>query len=334
MEAGSRRPRLPSPDPRLRAVGALALVFLGFVVWYGLKDPRVLLQAIVSGLLIGGVYALSALGLTLIFGVMRIINFAHGTFLMLGMYAAFWLLRGFGGLPGGIDPYVGLLAIVPLFFLLGVGIQRALVNRVLEAPEHSQLLLTLGVSLILQNAALAVFGPTPQSVNTAYSAWTWNISLGTLDLFVSMSRLFACLAALAVCGLLFLLLQRTDIGKAMRAAAEERDGAELVGIDVRSVYGIAFGIGIACVALAGAVVLPFFRVSPDVGEVFVLIAFVTVVLGGMGNLPGALLGGFLIGIAENLGALLPAPSLKLLVVFTIFVLVLLFKPTGLLGARQ
>src|SRR5919199_1329539 len=138
------------------AIAAIGLLFLGFIVLYGLKDPRVLLQAIVSGLLIGGVYALSALGLTLIFGVMRIINFAHGTFLMLGMYAAFWLLRGFstGGLsfPGGIDPYLGLIAVVPLFFLLGAAIQRLLVNRVLEAPEHSQLLLTLGVSLIFQNA--------------------------------------------------------------------------------------------------------------------------------------------------------------------------------------
>src|SRR5919197_6306649 len=220
------------------AVGALGLLFLAFVVWYGLKDPRVLLQAIVSGLLIGGVYALSALGLTLIFGVMRIINFAHGTFLMLGMYAAFWLLRGFtrGGLgfPGGLDPYPGLILIVPAFFALGVAIQRALINRVLDAPEHSQLLLTLGVSLIFQNTALALFGPTQESVNTAYSAWTWNVQLAGIDLFVSMARLFACLAALAVCGLLFLLLHRTDVGKAMRAAAEERDGAELVGINVRA----------------------------------------------------------------------------------------------------
>jgi branched-chain amino acid transport system permease protein len=320
------------------AILALGLLLLAFVVWYGLKDARVLLQAILSGLLIGGVYALSALGLSLIFGVMRIINFAHGTFLMLGMYAAFWLLRGFGrgglSFPGGLDPYVGLIIIVPAFFLLGLAIQRSLINRVLDAPEHSQLLLTLGISLIFQNTALALFGPTPESVNTAYSSWTWTFRLAGLDLFVSMARLFACAAALAVCGLLFLLLHRTDIGKAMRAAAEERDGAELVGIDVRTVYGVAFGIGIACVALAGAVVLPFFRVSPDVGDIFVLIAFVTVVLGGMGNLMGALLGGFLIGIAENLGALLPQPSLKHLVVFAIFVLVLLFRPTGLLGAKQ
>ena len=320
------------------AILGIGLLFLGFIVWYGLRDPRVLLQAIVSGLLIGGVYALSALGLTLIFGVMRIINFAHGTFLMLGMYAAFLLLRGFGSgglrFPGGVDPYVGLIVIVPLFFLLGVAIQRVLVNRVLDAPEHSQLLLTLGVSLIFQNAALAAFGPTPESVTTAYGARTWTFQIFGIDLFVSLSRLFACLVALAVCGLLFLLLQKTDIGKAMRAAAEERDGAGLVGINVRTVYGVAFGIGIACVALAGAVVLPFFRASPDVGDIFVLIAFVTVVLGGMGNLVGALLGGFLIGIAENLGALLPQPSLKHLVVFAIFVLVLLFKPTGLLGAKQ
>lgn len=320
------------------AILALGLLFGAFIAWYGIQNPRVLLQAIVSGLLIGGVYALSAMGLTLIFGVMRIINFAHGTFLMLGMYAAFWLLRGFTrgelAFPGGIDPYLGLIVIVPAFFLLGVAIQRALINRVLDAPEHSQLLLTLGVSLIFQNTALALFGPTPESVNTPYSSWVWSFQVGGIELFVSMSRLFACLAALAVCGLLFLLLQRTDIGKAMRAAAEERDGAELVGINVRGVYGVAFGIGLACVALAGAVVLPFFRVSPEVGDIFVLIAFVTVVLGGMGNLPGALLGGFIIGVAENLGALLPQPSLKHLVVFAIFVIVLLFKPTGLLGAKQ
>jgi branched-chain amino acid transport system permease protein len=319
-------------------IAALGLPFLGFMAWYGMQNPRVLLQALVSGLLIGGVYALSAMGLTLIFGVMRIVNFAHGTFLMLGMYAAYWLFRGFtlGGLafPGGIDPYLGLIAIVPAFLLVGVAIQRSLINRVLEAPEHSQLLLTLGVSLIFQNAALALLGPTPSSINTAYGSWVWNVQLGGIDLFVSMARLFACLTALAVCGLLFVLLHRTDVGKAMRAAAEERDGAELVGIDVRVVYGVAFGIGIACVALAGAVVLPFFRVSPEVGDIFVLIAFVTVVLGGMGNLVGALLGGILIGIAENLGALLPQPSLKHLVVFAIFVLVLLFKPTGLLGAKQ
>ena len=317
---------------------ALALLFLAFIAWYGVQNPRVLLQAIVSGLLIGGVYALSAMGLTLIFGVMRVVNFAHGTFLMLGMYAAYWLFRGFsqGGLafPGGIDPYVGLLAVVPVFFLVGVAIQRSLINRVLDAPEHSQLLLTLGISLIFQNAALALFGATPSSINTAYGSWVWNVQLGPIDLFVGMSRLFACATALAVCGLLFLLLHRTDIGKAMRAAAEERDGAELVGIDVRTVYGVAFGIGIACVAVTGAVVLPFFRVSPEVGDIFVLIAFVTVVLGGMGNLVGALLGGIIIGIAENLGALLPQPSLKHLVVFAIFVLVLLFKPTGLLGAKQ
>jgi branched-chain amino acid transport system permease protein len=278
------------------------------------------------------------MGLSLIFGVMRVVNFAHGTFLMLGMYAAYWLFRGFTqgtfAFPGGLDPYLSLIAIVPAFFLVGLAIQRTLINRVLEAPEHSQLLLTLGVSLIFQNVALALFGATPSSINTAYGAWVWAFSLGGIELFVSMSRLFACLAALAVCGLLFLLLRRTDIGKAMRAAAEERDGAELVGIDVRVVYGVAFGIGIACVALAGAVVLPFFRVSPEVGDIFVLIAFVTVVLGGMGNLVGALLGGLLIGVAENLGALLPQPSLKHLVVFAIFVLVLLFRPTGLLGTRQ
>jgi branched-chain amino acid transport system permease protein len=317
---------------------ALGLLFLAFLAWYGLQDPRVLLQAIISGLLIGGVYALSAMGLTLIFGVMRIINFAHGTFLMLGMYAAYWLFHGFSlgrfAFPGGVDPYVGLVAIVPAFFLLGVFIQRTLINRVLDAPEHSQLLLTLGVSLIFQNAALALFGATPSSINTAYGSWVWAFALGGIDLFVSMSRLLACLTALAVCGLLFLLLHRTDVGKAMRAAAEERDGAQLVGIDVRVVYGVAFGIGLACVAVTGAVVLPFFRVSPEVGDIFVLLAFVTVVLGGMGNLVGALLGGLLIGVAENLGALLPQPSLKHLVVFAIFVLVLLFRPTGLLGTRQ
>lgn len=287
-------------------------------------DLRILGQALVGGLLLGGVYALVAMGLTLIFGVMKIINFAHGTLMMLGMYASYWLFILYG-----VDPYLSILLSVPAFLLLGVAIQSLVVNFILNAPEHNQLMVTLGLSLFFQNLALALFKADYRTIRTAYSAATVNWG----DIVVSMPKLVAFATAILLCALLFLLLMRTDIGKAMRAAAEEREGALLVGIDVRRIYAIAFGLGTACVGAAGAVVLPFFYVSPDVGDVFILTAFVVVVLGGMGNFVGALLGGLIIGVVEGFGGLLPG-SLRLLVVFIIFVLVLLFKPSGLLGTKQ
>jgi branched-chain amino acid transport system permease protein len=281
-------------------------------------------QAVVSGLLIGGVYALVALGLTLIFGVMRIINFAHGTLMMLGMYATFFLYT-----VAGVDPYLSILLVGPAFFLVGVALERGVIEPNLGAPESNQLLLTLGVALFLENAALVVFSPDYRSIRLPWAARSFLVG----DAVVNLPRLiaFGCSVALAVG--LWLFLKHTDTGKAIRAAAEEREGALLVGIHIRRLSAIAFGIGSAVVAVAGSLVTPVLYVAPDVGDVFNILAFVIVVLGGMGSFVGALLGGLLVGVAESLGAAVLPGSLKQLPIFVLFVLVLLFRPTGLFGRR-
>lgn len=286
----------------------------------------VYLQSIISGLLIGGVYALIAVGLTLIFGVMKIINFAHGEFLMFGMYFAFFLSTLFG-----IDPYIAAIAALPLFLLFGWGIQAVLIRPVLGAPDMIQILLTVGISLVLQNLALFFFSADFQSLNLSYSGVTFDAGPAR----VSLARLLACIVALSVAGGLYLFLKNTDIGKALRACAEEREGALAVGIDVEKMYKIAFGLGIACVAIAGILMTPFFYIAPTVGIPFTLTAFVVVVLGGLGNIPGALVGGLIVGLVESLGEImLPVASLKSLGTFTIFILILLLRPQGLFGQKM
>ena len=285
----------------------------------------VYLQSIISGLLIGGIYALIAVGLTLIFGVMKIINFAHGEFMMFGMYFAFFLSTLFG-----IDPYIAAILALPLFLMFGWGIQAVLIRPVLGAPDMIQILLTVGISLVLQNLALFFFSADFQSLNLGYSGVTFEVGPAR----VSYSRLLACVVALSVAGGLYLFLQKTDIGKALRACAEEREGALAVGIDVERMYKIAFGLGIACVAIAGILMTPFFYIAPSVGVPFTLTAFVVVVLGGLGNIPGALVGGLIVGLVESLGEImLPAASLKSLATFSIFILILLLRPQGLFGQR-
>lgn len=282
-------------------------------------------QTIVSGLLLGGIFALVASGLTLIFGVMRILNFAHGDFLMLGMYFAFLLSVMFG-----IDPYVSAILSLPLFFGLGWIVQAYLVRPVLRAPESIQILLTVGLSLFLQNLALFLFSPDFQSMQTTYGRETVQI----LGVSVSFVRLAASAVAIVACMGLYWFLSLTDVGKALRACAEEDIGSKAVGIDVERMYKIAFGLGIACVALAGVLMTPFFYIAPQVGLSFTLTAFVVVVLGGLGSLPGALLGGFLVGVIESLGELLlPSPSMKQMATFSVFLLLLLLRPQGLFGGK-
>lgn len=286
---------------------------------------EVYLQAIISGLLIGGVYALIAVGLTLIFGVMDIINFAHGEFLAFGMYAAF-----FASMLVGVDPYLTAIAVIPLFFGVGWMVHVLFIRHVVGYSHAIQILLTLGISLVLQNLMQFLFSPDFQSLNLAYSATTFDF----LGARVSLPRLLACAGALAFGGGLYLLLQRTDIGKALRACAEEHEGALVCGIDVGRMYRIAFGLGTACVAVAGVLMTPFFYISPTVGVPFTLTAFVVVVLGGLGNVPGALIGGLIIGVVESVGALvLPEASLKQVATFGIFILILLLRPQGLFGQK-
>jgi branched-chain amino acid transport system permease protein len=223
-------------------------------------------------------------------------------------------------------------------FIIGVGIQRFAINPVMDAPIHNQLLLTLGIAIIIENLALVLFTGTPRSIELAYARNEFDLGVVTLDfplrLFgavVSLPKLIAFLVALLLAGALYLLIQRTQLGAAIRASAQEPEGAELVGIDVHRIYMITFGVGAACVGAAGSLVLPFLFVSPTAGATFTIIAFVVVVLGGMGSIPGALIGGLVIGLTQELTQLFVPGSTKFLGVFVVFLAVLLFRPEGILG---
>jgi branched-chain amino acid transport system permease protein len=283
-----------------------------------------LLQSIVSGILMGGVYSLVAIGLTLIFGVMKIINFAHGSLMMLGMFTTYWLFVLLG-----IDPYLSLFFSIPILFILGVIIERFLIAQVLDAPEHNQLLLTLGISLFIENFALFIWTPNFRTLNVQYIKKA--ATVGTI--MISFPKVIAFLFAIILTTLLYYFLKKTDLGKAIRAASEEKEGALTVGINMRRIYYVAFGVGAACVGAAGTLTAPFFYVNPHVGGIFVITAFVVVVLGGMGNFIGAFVGGIIVGLAESVGAAFVPGQLKQLIIYFIFILVLLFKPQGLFGRR-
>jgi branched-chain amino acid transport system permease protein len=283
-----------------------------------------LLQSIVSGILMGGVYSLVAIGLTLIFGVMKIINFAHGSLMMLGMFTTYWLFVLLG-----IDPYLSLFFSIPILFILGVIIERFLIAQVLDAPEHNQLLLTLGISLFIENFALFIWTPNFRTLNVQYIKKA--ATVGTV--MISFPKVIAFLFAIILTAVLYYFLKKTDLGKAIRAASEEKEGALTVGINMRRIYYVAFGVGAACVGAAGTLTAPFFYVNPHVGGIFVITAFVVVVLGGMGNFIGAFVGGIIVGLAESVGAAFVPGQLKQLIIYFIFILVLLFKPQGLFGRR-
>jgi branched-chain amino acid transport system permease protein len=287
-------------------------------------DPTLIAQSLVSGILFGGVYSLMAVGLTLIFGVMRVVNFAHGDMMVWGMYIA-WLLAS----RLGVDPVLGFAVCAAALFVLGVLVQRTLVDRIQDAPHEMQILLLLGVGLVLENSALVVFGPDPQRVRSSLLGATFWIG----PVFVDMARLVAFAGALALTCALWVFLRRTDLGRTMRATADNPYGARVVGTDVRRVYAAAFGIGAACVGAAGALVSPIIPFSPSLGLSASVTSFNIVIIGGMGSLPGAFAGGLLVSVAESLGAVFLAPSMKELVSFGILILILLFRPMGLFGRR-
>jgi branched-chain amino acid transport system permease protein len=284
-----------------------------------------ILQALFSGLLNGGIYSLVAVGLTLIFGVMRIINFAHGSLMMLGMYVSYWLF-----VLWGVDPYLSLIASGSVLFAVGVLIEAVLVSPVLEAPEHDQLLLTLGISLVIENLALFLWKADPRTVTVPYLAVAPMVG----GIMISSPRVIAFVVSLAFTAGLYVFLKRTDLGKAIRAVSQDREGALTVGINMRRIYALAFGIGCACVGAAGSLMVPFYAVDPYVGGVFVITAFVVVVLGGMGNFGGALLAALIVGLAESVAAVFIPAAMKQIVMYTIFVVVLLFRPQGLFSGRR
>ena len=281
-------------------------------------------QGLVSGLLFGGVYSLMAVGLTLIFGVMRVVNFAHGDMMVWGMYLA-WLLAT----RMGIDPYLGFGVSAAALFGLGWVVQRGLVHRIVDAPHEMQILLLLGVALILENVALVVFGPEPVRVRSPLSAAT--IWIGPV--FLDVARLVAFGVAIVLTVGLYLFLFRTRLGRQMRAAADNPYGARVIGTDVGRVYAVAFAVGSACVGAAGALTAPLLPFSPSFGLSASVTSFNIVIIGGMGSLLGAFIGGIVVSVAESLGAVFLKPSLKEVVSFSILILILLFRPTGLFGRR-
>ncbi|MGJ3240838.1 MAG: branched-chain amino acid ABC transporter permease [Anaerolineae bacterium] len=304
--------------------------------WYD-RYGVVVRQAAISGLLIGGVYGLVALGLTMIFGVLEIINFAHGALMTVGLYATFLLYDSMG-----VDPYIGLILTVPLLFVIGLVVYAVIIHPARNAPHHNQLLLTLGLTLIIENALLLTFTATPRSIRLPYARseidvfglFTLEFPLRIWGTTIQLPQLLAFLGSLILTAILYYLIQKTDLGRAIRATAQDRDGASLVGINTNWINAVTFGIGTACVGAAAALVLPFFRVEPTAGDIFNITAFVIVVLGGMGNALGALLGGLIIGLTQELSLIFFPGSSKLIGVFVIFILVLLFKPQGILGGKS
>ena len=286
-------------------------------------DFGILFPSVLNGLTTGAVYALIALGLTLIYGVLHIINFAHGAALMVALYAVYWLKARWG-----IDPYLALPLVVPAMFVLGYGLQRGIINRASHGKDENILLVTLGLSIVLENLALLFFKSDTRSIDTAYTLTTVQIG----PAFIALPKLVAFVGALVASAVLMWTVTRTDLGRAIRAVAKEKHGAKLMGIDVDHVYAMSFGIGLACLGAAACFLLPAYYVNPQVGSGFVLVAFTIVVLGGMGSFKGALLGGLLIGVVESLGGLFLGESLGQIGIFAIFIGVLLFRPQGLFGA--
>jgi branched-chain amino acid transport system permease protein len=281
-----------------------------------------ILQAIVSGLLLGGVYSLICVGLTLTFGVMRIINFAHGEFLMVAMYATYFFTVGFKA-----EPYVAIVFVLPALFLFGAAVFHFLIRPIQSRDPLNQMLLLVGLSLVLQNGALALFSPDTRAVQSSllYS----KLELG--DVIVGIPMLIAFVVSILITLALYWQLRFTELGRMIRAAASDRGAAELMGINVNRVNMLAFSIGIGCLGIAAPLMMPVYYVVPDIGTFFILIAFVVVVLGGLGNFVGAMLASFLVAIAQSIGALLMPGSTAPVLPFLLFVLVLLFKPEGLFG---
>jgi branched-chain amino acid transport system permease protein len=285
----------------------------------------VLVQTLVSGVFMGSVYALIAIGFTLVFGVTDIVNFAHGHFVMVAMFLSYLAFR-----VGGVDPYVSLLGVLPVFFGFGVVIYHLVIRQIAESPHSAHMMVTLGLLIFLENLANFAFGGDLRGVTTTYTTSSWLVG----PIAVPLARAAAAVVSLAAVVVLALFLARTRLGKAIRAAASNREGAALVGIDVGRVYLLAFALGTVAAGLAGAVMVPFSLVSPFVGNEFMLKAFVIAVLGGLGSVGGALLGGLLIGLIEAVSTLYISASLGNAIVFAVLIAVLLFRPWGILGQAR
>ncbi|HEY1362460.1 MAG TPA: branched-chain amino acid ABC transporter permease [Xanthobacteraceae bacterium] len=282
------------------------------------------LNVAVSGILTGLVYGLMALGLSVIFGVVRVVNFAHGEMMTIAMYLAIVLFAAFK-----LDPLVTLVPIAGVLFVLGYVLQAGIINPFINRPEHSQFMLLVAIALIIVNLLLIVFGPDARNVQTSYGFDSFLIG----PLIVDATKLYTAGTTLLVAMALFAFFRFAPLGKAIRACADNYTGALVVGLDVKRLYALTFGLGAACVGAAGSMLVVLFDVTPSAGPAYTLLAFIIVITGGLGSMPGALLGGVLIGLTEALAGLLFTPSAKSMFSFALLVLVLLFRPQGLLGRR-
>jgi branched-chain amino acid transport system permease protein len=281
-------------------------------------------QLLISTVLLGGIYALIAVGLTLIFGIMRVVNFAHGEFLMLGMYLAFWSFTWWG-----VDPYFILVVAVPLFFAIGLGVYALVMRGVIHASHNVQIFTTVGLSTALQNVALVLWTGDFRFVRP----WESSVVVRILGAAFNLSQVIAFAVALLFTLALFAFMKWTHAGRVMRATAQDGEAATLMGINTDRVYRLAFAIGIACVGVAGVLVSPLYSVYPTAGLQFVLLAYVVVVLGGLGDMVGALLGALIVAGVEVIGSYVFGSAWKEVIYFVLFIAVLVFRPAGLFGQR-
>jgi branched-chain amino acid transport system permease protein len=285
---------------------------------------EIYLNVAVSGLLTGLIYGLMALGLSVIFGVVRVVNFAHGEMMTIAMYLA---IVAFNGL--GLDPLVMVVPLAGVLFAIGYALQAGIINPFINRPEHSQFILLVAIALIIVNVLLIVFGPDARNVQTSYSFDSF--ALGAL--IVDSTKVYAAGVTILIAAALFAFFRFATLGKAIRACADNYTGALVVGLDVKRLYALTFGLGAACVGAAGSMLVLLIDVTPALGPAYTLLAFIIVITGGLGSMPGALLGGVLIGLTEALAGLIFTPSAKSMFSFGLLVLVLLFRPQGLLGKR-
>ena len=283
------------------------------------------LEVLIQGVLSGLVYGLMALGLSVIFGVVRVVNFAHGEFAVLAMYCAFVLF----GL-AGVDPIIASLPLAVGFFVLGYAMQRGMVQPFVTRPQHEQFILLVGVALVVTNGLLLVFGPESKHVDLPYSFDSYTIG----GVLIDKVRVYGAAAALVATAALFAFFRFTPTGTAIRAAADNLTGAAVVGLDVKRLYAISFGLGLACVGAAGAIMMALTDMTPMLAPSLTLLAFTIVIVGGLGSMTGALAGGLLIGVAEAVASLVVSPAIKSMVSFGLLVLVLALRPQGLFGKAE
>jgi branched-chain amino acid transport system permease protein len=290
-----------------------------------MTDISTLVQVVVSALLLGGVYSIIAAGFNLIYGVMDVINCAQADMMMIAMYLCFWFFELYG-----VHPLLMLFLAVPLFFIIGMLTQRLIIDRLLGSPLFIQAIATIGLGYVLQNLALLFWNADYRMIYTPYTTATTMID----SISISLPRLVAFIGCLVMIAMLYILLKRTDFGRSIRATSESREAAALMGINVKYVYAVVFGIGAACAGVAGVFTSTFYYTYPTVGAVFLLKMFVVVVLGGCGNVTGSIAGGLIVGLAEGVGSFLLMPSWKDAIYQIIFLIVLAIKPTGIFGEKK